>query len=380
MEDLTQYYCNFPGEAGNLEIGEIRGGAGDDIIIVGRPALLSVGDKIGDAPLDGPDTRPVAGQELRLQIDGGAGNDWLITGVGEGAVTIGGAGSDRIFNRTTGGVIYGDAIDGDNDSGSGDSDNFWWWQDTTIKDAKDNDVLSFFGFPLTGGNQNLPLTAAGAAGGGAFAFLAQPAAGIAFAGAARETGVKMFFDNYMVFMTYIFTRDEQGNLNLHVINMVDALVGLFGDYEFDTTGENRISYMTVENFDPFFSNSGFDLLARSRADERGTLGMVFKLVNLKLAIMALLPPVGGGFNKVLPFLDEVAALAATLPSLVKGIGWSTGTDPLILDLDGDGIETVSIGDGDVYFDVDGDFFAERTGWLSGDDGFLALDKNRNGAY
>ena len=263
---------------------------------------------------DGPDTRPVAGQELRLEIYGGAGDDWLITGLGEGAQTVGGAGSDRIFNRSKGGVIYGDALDDDINDQSTDSDNFWWWQDTTIKDAKENDVLSFFGFPLTGGNQNLPLTAAGAAGGGAFAFLAQPAAGIAFAGAARETGVKMFFDNYMVFMTYIAIKDEQGNLKLFVINMVDALVGLFGDYDFETSNEDRLSYMTVENFDPEFSSSGFELLTRSVAGERGTLGMVFKLVNLPLALISLLPPIAGGLNKILPFLDEVAALAATKSS------------------------------------------------------------------
>ena len=57
-------------------------------------------------------------------------------------------------------------------------------------------------------------------------------------------------------------------------------------------------------------------------------------------------------------------------------------DPLVLELDGDGIETSALGtqgrDSDVYFDHDGDFFAERTGWLDGDDGFLALDKNGNG--
>ena len=59
----------------------LRSTDGDDIIIAGLPALLSVGDKIGDAPADGPDTRPEAGQELRLEIYGGAGNDWLITGL-----------------------------------------------------------------------------------------------------------------------------------------------------------------------------------------------------------------------------------------------------------------------------------------------------------
>jgi hypothetical protein len=52
----------------------------------------------------------------------------------------------------------------------------------------------------------------------------------------------------------------------------------------------------------------------------------------------------------------------------------------VLDLDGDGIETIDFDDADtrVYFDDDGDFFRERTGWLGPDDGFLALDLNGNG--
>jgi len=56
-----------------------------------------------------------------------------------------------------------------------------------------------------------------------------------------------------------------------------------------------------------------------------------------------------------------------------------GTDPLILDLDGDGFEFVRRGNDDIYFDLDGDDFAERTAWVKGDDGFLARDLNSNGA-
>ena len=50
----------------------------------------------------------------------------------------------------------------------------------------------------------------------------------------------------------------------------------------------------------------------------------------------------------------------------------------MIDLDGDGIEFTEMGLGRTWFDVDGDLFAERTGWLKGDDGFLVLDANGNG--
>jgi hypothetical protein len=53
-------------------------------------------------------------------------------------------------------------------------------------------------------------------------------------------------------------------------------------------------------------------------------------------------------------------------------------DPLSLDLDGDGIELVSLANSTTYFDLDGNGFAERTGWVSSDDGILVRDGNRNG--
>ncbi len=53
-------------------------------------------------------------------------------------------------------------------------------------------------------------------------------------------------------------------------------------------------------------------------------------------------------------------------------------DPLVLDLDGDGFETVSADQG-ILFDHDGDGTRNGSGWVRGDDGFLVLDKNGNGA-
>lgn len=52
-------------------------------------------------------------------------------------------------------------------------------------------------------------------------------------------------------------------------------------------------------------------------------------------------------------------------------------DPLAFDLDGDGVETVSISHG-VYFDHDNNGFREATSWVGGDDGLLAFDRNSNG--
>ena len=55
------------------------------------------------------------------------------------------------------------------------------------------------------------------------------------------------------------------------------------------------------------------------------------------------------------------------------------SDPLILDLDGDGIETVAHqGSRGAMFDLDADGIANGTGWVKSDDGILVLDRNGDG--
>ena len=51
--------------------------------------------------------------------------------------------------------------------------------------------------------------------------------------------------------------------------------------------------------------------------------------------------------------------------------------PLVVDLDGNGIETTSLEDG-VQFDIDGDGNTEHTAWIKSGNGFLVWDKNQDG--
>lgn len=57
--------------------------------------------------------------------------------------------------------------------------------------------------------------------------------------------------------------------------------------------------------------------------------------------------------------------------------WNNGS-PLVLDLDGDGVELVSLVNSNVHWDIDQDGFAEAIGWVQADDGFLAIDSNSDG--
>jgi Ca2+-binding RTX toxin-like protein len=65
-------------------------------------------------------------------------------------------------------------------------------------------------------------------------------------------------------------------------------------------------------------------------------------------------------------------------ALRAGFGAYFGSDPLVLDLDGDGYELTSALVSSSRFEFDGDGFAERSGWVRPDDGFLVRDVNANG--
>ena len=59
--------------------------------------------------------------------------------------------------------------------------------------------------------------------------------------------------------------------------------------------------------------------------------------------------------------------------------WAPPYDPLVLDLDGDGIETVGVNaTTHILFDHNNDGIKTGTGWVNGDDGLLVLDRNGNG--
>jgi lysozyme family protein len=106
----------------------------------------------------------------------------------------------------------------------------------------------------------------------------------------------------------------------------------------------------------------------------------------------------GWLNRVNDLRDFVATINGSIPSsgfhYIPCVGFVTDEiyklfknagrlgnafigSPVILDLDGDGVETMGVKDG-AYFDHDGNGFAEQTGWTSSDDGLLVMDKNGDG--
>jgi hypothetical protein len=130
------------------------------------------------------------------------------------------------------------------------------------------------------------------------------------------------------------------------------------------------SSMVVERFD--FGGQASALFANTGgwgAQARGDLNMMFRIVGQEGQQVSAFEAVWG---MLISRLDAIYSFA-------KMIQWKLPDDPLLLDLDGDGIETTSLAQSRAYFDVDGDGFAERTGWVGADDGILAVDRDGSGA-
>ncbi len=66
---------------------------------------------------------------------------------------------------------------------------------------------------------------------------------------------------------------------------------------------------------------------------------------------------------------------------VEVLFWGNGAQvvPIALDLDGDGLELVSLDDSPVAYSMSDTKQTMRTGWIGADDAFLALDRNADGA-
>ncbi|SDJ07159.1 Haemolysin-type calcium binding protein related domain-containing protein, partial [Pseudomonas flavescens] len=80
------------------------------------------------------------------------------------------------------------------------------------------------------------------------------------------------------------------------------------------------------------------------------------------------------FGELLDWLDPNGLISDLQETFKDALGT---VSPLILDLDGDGVETIARSAG-VNFDHDGNGFAELSGWVGKDDGLLVWDRNDNG--
>ena len=126
----------------------------------------------------------------------------------------------------------------------------------------------------------------------------------------------------------------------------------------------------IENKNSRFSNV---LQEASRAILNPFPGLPLAINDLMLLFKPELYTVQIGMKTMLAKLQEQFARAE------REDRWAPieRLSPLALDLDGDGVETVGT-EYQVYFDHNGNGYAELTGWIDSDDGLLTYDRNQNG--
>jgi hypothetical protein len=298
--------------------GVVLGDKGNDVLVGIHPKELKSGQKIGPAPAAGePDLREEAEDDLKLILDGGEGNDWVISALGKKAITVGGLGRDWIFNTSQGGELYGDYYGGLSPDGtpapdtSENSDNFWFWADTTIMDAQHFDVLKYFGIPLTGGDAN------GGIAGHAIMGLFGSAIGMAnvaryITGQAEDWTGEVYVDHIQPWMLYAFERDEDGNLDMYISNAFEqifrgmmAAIGLEAGTTHESIHKGR---MKIENVDVVGSRLG--ILQRDLTKDvlegrgQGDLSMVFRAVNPLQALLPVIKLVPGAIGMALSAAND----------------------------------------------------------------------------
>ncbi|MEJ7928204.1 Ig-like domain-containing protein [Sphingobium sp. AN641] len=77
-------------------------------------------------------------------------------------------------------------------------------------------------------------------------------------------------------------------------------------------------------------------------------------------------------------IRDTSGMTGVHPFQIVFLRRNSSVPPIVLDLDGDGVELVAYDSSTIDFDMDRDGVADRTGWAEADDGFLALDRNHNG--
>ncbi len=87
--------------------------------------------------------------------------------------------------------------------------------------------------------------------------------------------------------------------------------------------------------------------------------------------------VSDAYEKIFNYLDPLGINSDVNGLYHDGLSFVPRRDPLTLDLNGNGIETLGLEHG-ITFDFNGDGTKTSTGWIAPSDGLLVLDKDNNG--
>jgi len=313
---------------------EVHGGGANDILVGVQQAELDGEDgddwifHFGNGVADGG-----AGDDVLVSIGGqregdniptlrgGAGDDWLISINNDFSILVGGEGEDVLVS--TGGETHMWGGDG---TGAPDGEEDWFVvsNGAFVRDAGYEDKAFWDGFRLTGGMQM----------------------------SWMESGWAYSMPVATAFM---------------------GMPGIFGNLIAATL--LQVTVIPPMNFRYGMSESGQLIIQHARG--RGGQAVI-EDYDLDLET-------GAATGGVVVFRQEIgkSSLAEFRNYIELSIragfaGGYTGTDPLVLDLDGDGLDLTRRERGDVHFDLGGEGFARHTAWVGASDALLVRDINGNG--
>ncbi|MEZ5691991.1 MAG: calcium-binding protein [Rickettsiales bacterium] len=377
------YEGNTSNAPDSIYIGD---GTGKNLIINTGFSPTLVGNENDDLILGGGDAEVLNGKEGDDILIAGGGNDFLIGGEGNDYID-GGDGTDTLqylhsnsfFNRTinikegvghvpsslfrfseTDSILNVEEIDF---ADSADNINITLLANTAVQKihAGDGDdevsvVGSLVGtFPrifLENGDDTL---------------LAAPRGSIVYGGSGAdkfELGSDYLIADADTSDTITYGgRTIHGGINFNTQESPWAK-GLYG-VRYGRNDADELVIVTPDGRQTFVANFNFDL-----AGER-TAGLLVGEGSLEFYRLLESPK---GFN----LYGTFEAIFGYYMKAIFGITFFPGIDPLILDMDGDGVELNARLGVSPFYDIDADGFAEQTGWARGDDAFLVRDLNANG--
>ena len=83
-------------------------------------------------------------------------------------------------------------------------------------------------------------------------------------------------------------------------------------------------------------------------------------------------------NQLITYTQNVLDISNLVQELASIFISAAALDPLTIDLDGDGVNTIPVDQSNAFFDLDNNGVAEQVGWIEPEDGFVVHDWNGDG--